>query len=340
MLFTWIYLPPFQALVAGAQCLPHHCRTSCTSSSARASVLGNKTGLGQTSHSLPSKTCGKPRGISITGPRLIRFSLEKFVIAYLCHFHRCHRSAAPMPYPLPENLQYTRNMTDCEHEARLQEVASPSSSSRASTTERYQEDTWTAEFLAHKGDDWSSDQVVTLVPSLPGRRTDRNDSKHGVISHCSKPCDMRCTSTNHPPCSHAPLGPLSRPSTHVSGQLSTKTRLSTNLFSFWCRNRSYLLVIISTLFGSAMTLFTKLLESGDDGMHPFQILFIRMAISLVVCLYMLYLRQPSEFPLGPEGVRWLLFLRGITGFFGIFGIWTSIRKSLRRRHVDRHVELG
>lgn len=93
---------------------------------------------------------------------------------------------------------------------------------------------------------------------------------------------------------------------------------------FWEENRSYLLVFLSTFFGSVMTLFTKLLESGDDGMHPFQIMFVRMAFSVVACSALLYLRKPSEFPFGPKALRWVLIGRGVSGFLGIYGIWTAI----------------
>lgn len=113
----------------------------------------------------------------------------------------------------------------------------------------------------------------------------------------------------------------------------TKQHLYAKMLRFWAANRSYLLVIISTVFGSVMTLFAKLLESGDHGMHPFQILFIRMAVSTIFCSTAVYLKKPSEFPYGPKGIRWLLLLRGVFGFFGICGIWTAISELLRDRFL-------
>lgn len=96
---------------------------------------------------------------------------------------------------------------------------------------------------------------------------------------------------------------------------------------FWQQNRSYVLVILSTFFGSVMTLLTKLLEDGGNGMGPFQILFLRMVVTWVMLSTLLYFRKPSEFPWGPPSsrIRWLLLARGITGYFGLCGIWTSIR---------------
>ncbi|PSR77766.1 hypothetical protein BD289DRAFT_138835 [Coniella lustricola] len=105
---------------------------------------------------------------------------------------------------------------------------------------------------------------------------------------------------------------------------------------FWERNRSYVLVILSTVFGSVMTLLAKLLEDGGNGMDPFQILFFRMFITWIVLSVLLFFRRPSEFPWGPASsrIRWLLVARGIAGYFGICGIWTSIRECLNLSRDD------
>ncbi|KAJ0125045.1 hypothetical protein J7T55_006389 [Diaporthe amygdali] len=74
-----------------------------------------------------------------------------------------------------------------------------------------------------------------------------------------------------------------------------------------------------------MALFTKLLELGDDGMDAFQILFIRMAVTTVWCTAILCWEGKPNSLLGPKEVRGLLLLRGISGFFGIVGIWSAIK---------------
>ncbi|KAF3766079.1 hypothetical protein M406DRAFT_255168 [Cryphonectria parasitica EP155] len=94
---------------------------------------------------------------------------------------------------------------------------------------------------------------------------------------------------------------------------------------FWAENSSYLLVIFSTFFSAVMTLLTKLLEGGDHGMGPFQILFVRMAVSMIACSLLLFFRKRSEFPFGPKGITLLLLGRGASGFLGICGIWTAIQ---------------
>ncbi|KAM7217158.1 putative transport protein [Rhypophila decipiens] len=86
------------------------------------------------------------------------------------------------------------------------------------------------------------------------------------------------------------------------------------------------LVAASQFFGALMNLSARILEfDGDNGgMHPFQILFARMAITTVcACIYMYYSKVP-HFPLGAKEVRWLLVIRGVTGFFGIFPLWMSL----------------
>ena len=58
-----------------------------------------------------------------------------------------------------------------------------------------------------------------------------------------------------------------------------------------------------------------------NGYHPFQILFARMSIT-VLCssLYMWY-KKTEHFPFGMKEVRPLLIARGLTGFFGVFGMY-------------------
>lgn len=94
----------------------------------------------------------------------------------------------------------------------------------------------------------------------------------------------------------------------------------------WSEYSSSLLVIISSFFGALMNLCARLLELEDGGMNLFQILFARMIISLVVSAIYLYWQRIPDGVLGANAIRWLLVLRGITGFFGIFGMWFSISK--------------
>ncbi|CAK7270927.1 hypothetical protein SEPCBS119000_004339 [Sporothrix epigloea] len=93
----------------------------------------------------------------------------------------------------------------------------------------------------------------------------------------------------------------------------------------WDRNKAVLLVFGSQFFGALMNLFARLLElESEHSLHPVQLLFVRQVMTTIgCCLYALYYPVP-HFPLGPFGLRWLLVLRGLTGFFGIFGVWYSM----------------
>jgi hypothetical protein len=64
-----------------------------------------------------------------------------------------------------------------------------------------------------------------------------------------------------------------------------------------------------------------LIYTLGEGYHPFQILFARMGIT-VICssLYMWY-KKTEYFPWGMREVRPLLIARGLTGFFGVFGMY-------------------
>lgn len=123
------------------------------------------------------------------------------------------------------------------------------------------------------------------------------------------------------------LSPFSvRSSTPVPISIGRQTwgdRLAFSWASFWARNRGVVLVATAQLFGALMNLFARLLEL-DAGMHPFQILFARMSLTTLFSVIYAYKTQVPFFPMGPKGVRWLLVIRGFTGFFGIYGMWYSM----------------
>ena len=70
-----------------------------------------------------------------------------------------------------------------------------------------------------------------------------------------------------------------------------------------------------------MNVTTRLLELEGEGMHPFQILFARMSLTLIFCCAWMYWKRVPDFLLGAKGIRLLLVARGLTGFFGIYGMY-------------------
>ncbi|KAH8677552.1 hypothetical protein BX600DRAFT_430897 [Xylariales sp. PMI_506] len=93
--------------------------------------------------------------------------------------------------------------------------------------------------------------------------------------------------------------------------------------SIWQRNAGPMLIVLSQLFGSLMNLSARLLELDSD-MHPLQILAVRMTATIICTYTYMWWKQIPNGPWGPSGLRWLLCLRALSGFAGLYGMWYSI----------------
>ncbi len=82
---------------------------------------------------------------------------------------------------------------------------------------------------------------------------------------------------------------------------------------------------LSQFFGALMNVTTRMLELEGDGMDPFQIVFARMGITVLCCCAYMWYTSVAHFPFGQRGVRGLLVVRGLSGFFGLFGIYYSLQ---------------
>lgn len=163
--------------------------------------------------------------------------------------------------------------------------------------------------------------VPSFRPSRPSL-----DSTYSELSELSFHSDE--LQTRHPLIrSISPNGSAAR-RTSTAGVRSPRPRILTALHSFYVNNYGALLVLCSQLFGAGMNVSTRLLETpGAHGkpMHPYQILFVRQSITAGLCTsYGLYSKSVPHFPFGPREVRWLLVLRGVSGFFGVFGMYFSL----------------
>ncbi|KIW70927.1 hypothetical protein PV04_03155 [Phialophora macrospora] len=127
--------------------------------------------------------------------------------------------------------------------------------------------------------------------------------------------------------------PLVQNISHNVASSSQNHRPATSRFraawdSFIETNYGAILVLASQGFGTGMNISTRLLETpGPHGkpMHPFQILFVRQSLTAVICtVYGVSTKRIPDFPWGQRGIRWLLVLRGIAGFFGVFGLYFSL----------------
>ncbi|KAI5955429.1 hypothetical protein CANMA_004609 [Candida margitis] len=89
------------------------------------------------------------------------------------------------------------------------------------------------------------------------------------------------------------------------------------------------LLLLSQFLNSIMVTTCKLLVTDKDfnkPIHPVQILFVRMFITYICCLvYMFVTKSVEEAPFGPKKLRVLLVMRGVVGFFGVFGMYFSLQ---------------
>ncbi|KAI0202621.1 hypothetical protein F4808DRAFT_68011 [Astrocystis sublimbata] len=118
------------------------------------------------------------------------------------------------------------------------------------------------------------------------------------------------------------------PSTRATTrQISGRPFSRTWCASQWQRHRAPFFVFGAQFFGALMNLFARLLELADDGakLHPMQLLLWRMLLTTLACsTYIVWKRIPHGL-LGAPEVRKLLVPRGLSGFFGIYGVWYSIQ---------------
>lgn len=102
-------------------------------------------------------------------------------------------------------------------------------------------------------------------------------------------------------------------------------RMTSRTIAFVDTNLGMLLIIVAQFFFVCMNLGVKQLDSLDVPMHTLELIVVRMVITLVCCLlYMVAMKIPDPI-LGPKGVRRLLLIRGLCGFFGLFGMYYSLQ---------------
>ncbi|TDZ16048.1 putative membrane protein [Colletotrichum orbiculare MAFF 240422] len=94
--------------------------------------------------------------------------------------------------------------------------------------------------------------------------------------------------------------------------------------SFLERHRPSLLVLASQISAAALNGLAKFLETGDEPIHPFQVLFVRFLITGIGSTILLWRDEPSSFPWGLTEARPLFALRAAAGIFGAFGFYFSI----------------
>ncbi|KJX92166.1 hypothetical protein TI39_contig5901g00005 [Zymoseptoria brevis] len=125
---------------------------------------------------------------------------------------------------------------------------------------------------------------------------------------------------------------LSRPRTtrhasHTSTSYPSSTSWRAKLQASWIRNKGLALMLLAQFFGTLMNVATRKLEvegNNGKGLHPFNILFARMGITVVLASTYMWRNKTPHFPFGAPEVRWLLIARGFGGFFGVTGMYWSL----------------
>ncbi|KAI2631617.1 hypothetical protein GGS21DRAFT_152159 [Xylaria nigripes] len=94
----------------------------------------------------------------------------------------------------------------------------------------------------------------------------------------------------------------------------------------WRNHKAPIFVFAAQLFAALMNLSARLLELGEFGtkLHPMQLLFFRMLVTTLGCSLYITINKIRHGILGPPKVRWMLVIRGLSGFIGIYGMWYSI----------------
>lgn len=94
---------------------------------------------------------------------------------------------------------------------------------------------------------------------------------------------------------------------------------------FVVNNAGMLYIIASQFFFASMNLSVKMLNSLEPPVHAFQVIVVRMGITLICCVtYMIVTGVPNPI-IGPKGVRTLLVFRGMSGFVGLCGLYLSLQ---------------
>ncbi|KAK1225667.1 hypothetical protein PQX77_011381 [Marasmius sp. AFHP31] len=102
------------------------------------------------------------------------------------------------------------------------------------------------------------------------------------------------------------------------------SRLLKPITTFYNENYGLLLVIASQGCLSLVNVAVKKLNGIDPPVPILELILIRMGITWLFSIALMYYNNVQDPFLGPKGVRLLLLLRGLGGFFGIFGVYTAL----------------
>jgi len=129
----------------------------------------------------------------------------------------------------------------------------------------------------------------------------------------------------------------------TSQPTESSTGLRARLSASWIRNKGLAYMLLAQVFGVLMNVTTRLLEiegNKGEGLHPFQILFARMSITVILASAWMWYKKTPHFPLGKPEVRWLLAARGFGGFFGEWHSYDTVHASSSTNILSTQASLG
>lgn len=100
---------------------------------------------------------------------------------------------------------------------------------------------------------------------------------------------------------------------------------SNTYIEFFKRNQGLFIIASSQLFFSLMNLCVKILTVLEKPVPTLELVAVRMAITYVCCQVYMFASGVADPLLGPKGVRMWLVIRGVVGFFGLFGLYYSLQ---------------
>ncbi|KIY71400.1 hypothetical protein CYLTODRAFT_418937 [Cylindrobasidium torrendii FP15055 ss-10] len=86
-----------------------------------------------------------------------------------------------------------------------------------------------------------------------------------------------------------------------------------------------MLVTTAQAFAALMNVSVKTLNSTDPPVHTLQLIACRMGITYMFSVAYMISTGVNDPWVGPKGVRLLLWFRGFSGFFGVLGLYFSLK---------------